>query len=132
MNTRRPQLCSVVLLWVVTSSTWANEGDLNIVSPEAFSEAAVFLPLPSDVPPEASAVVPGSSAARIFRKWGVTLTGSGSTAPVIKWLPGIGVNPPFNFWSIVNSGSPNSGEPMILDFDIPAKRVGFRLHGEPE
>jgi hypothetical protein len=132
VNTKRPHLCSVVLLWVATSSAWANEGDLVIVSPDAFSEAAVFLPLPSDVPPEASAVVPGSSAARIFRKWGVIFRGSGATAPAVKWLPGIGVNPPFNIWSIVNGGSPNSGEPMILDFDIPARRIGFRLHGEPE
>ncbi len=121
------------LFLAVGSTAFGQDDGLIIVPSEAFSEAAVSLPLPGDVKPSLTTIVPNSSADRIFYKWGITLRGSGSTLPIIEHVPNMGsINPPFDSWRIVNSGSPNAGRPLIIDFDIPARRVGFDLASDPE
>jgi len=113
--------------------TAMGKGDsLAVVSKEAFSESAVYLPLPGDVSPASSTILGDSSAERIFYKWGITLRGDGPTSPNVKYFQSPAVNPPFHLWSIVNKGTPNAGHPMIIDFDTPAKRVGLALIFPPE
>lgn len=113
-----------LLLLAAASAVSGQDEKLIVVPPEAFSEAAISLPPRSGFLSD-STIAPFSSAERIYSKWGITLRGRGSTVPTVR-LVMPSVNPFFN-WSIFNSGSPNAGQSMIIDFDIPVRRIGFFL-----
>ncbi len=126
----RIQALALAMVMGVTASL---EGQsLVIVSEEAFSESAVYLLLPWDVRPWDTTIVPESSAEKIFYKWGIMFRGDGPTSPEVSYVLSPAITPPVNLWEIVNRGTPNAGHPMIIDFEIPAKRVGFVLKGKPE
>lgn len=108
--------------------TTHQEGSLIVVPAEAFSEAAVVLPFPLEVSPSSTSVAPGSSAERMFEKWGITIRGDG-TVPIVEYSSAglLTPEPPNHLWSIINEGVPNAGHPLTIEFARPARRVVLGL-----